>query len=116
MKAWLLRLWNGEVPLWRAFWLYMIVGLFFAGPLALMLVYIPFFLVFDSLPPLMGLLALVFIAYSFVALVGTWRSANRYEFSKAWPFLAKAVILLIVAGLLISAPRRFEMLMNMLVA
>ena len=109
MKLALSKLWHGEHTLRRTFWLYFIVGQW-AFMLLLMLISLPVFLLFrQSLLPVMGVFALLILGYLFMAMVGVWRSAKRYDGSLAWALLAKLVMVLWAGAILLIA------IMNVLV-
>ena len=103
------RLWRGEYPLWKTFWLFSVLVNFCL---------VMFFAYFDYLTVAMPLwfarmarsiidvigvsawvgffvvlAGLVFI-YSFVVLVGLWRSASKYTGPKVWAVLAKVIVVL----------------------
>ena len=84
-------LWNGRLPLARAFWDYAIIygtGINLVGTAGALAA-----LVLD-LPGLVALaIHLLPLAYVAVAVVGVSRSASRYAGPPIWPSLAKAAVL-----------------------
>ncbi|WP_295882319.1 serine/threonine-protein kinase [uncultured Thiohalocapsa sp.] len=81
-QAFFPRLWRGDFGLAKTFWLYLVLVSVLVG-FALNLV--------ESLPVLL-LVLLLFTAYRVVALVGTWRAADRFTGSKVWGVLSKLVV------------------------
>lgn len=89
MTSTLQALWDGQVPLWRAYWIYGVVvnGLLFgiAGTLLVLMI---------GLRPLMiAHLAFVFVATAF-NLVAVWRSAGNYTGPRVWAILARIACVL----------------------
>jgi hypothetical protein len=71
------RLWRGEQPLWKAFWLYLFLGSLVAAALALLVVFLMGSTFGDAgyrLAMFLALPALVF--YNLFAGIGAWRSAS----------------------------------------
>ncbi len=89
------KLWRGEQPLGRAFWVYFVIG-------QIGFMFLSFFVAVGflalGLRPL-GVLAvtLAVVVYPVFAAIGVWRSANAYELNDLYPFLAKAAICLVLA-------------------
>lgn len=122
------KLWRGEHSLSRAFWLYFALGQFFLAPVSFVLLYIPIFFLAHALDapdlryPPMGILFLLGVAYSVVAMAGVWRSANAYagnasEAGVRYPLLpaaAKLVILFAAIGLTIFVGNRAMMIAQLL--
>jgi hypothetical protein len=93
------RLWRGEVPLGRTFWLFGVALGVALSQLAFRLNVIP--------PPrsaLVGWAAAVVTAvagvYILSVAVAIWRSADRYRGRPVWAVLAKITVALIVALML----------------
>ncbi|MCU0924722.1 MAG: hypothetical protein MUF44_01425 [Hydrogenophaga sp.] len=81
------KLWNGEVPLSVAYWVY---GWLLPMGLALVFVILGITLVPGSVPA--QLFVLVVGCYTVFWGIGTWRTASKYQGLKLWAFLAKAHI------------------------
>lgn len=92
------RLWRGELPLDSAFWTWAVVGglLINIATTGLFLVLI---MNDQHLPAVIAGYA-VPIPYNFVALVGVWRSADRYDGDRRWAELARIVT--VVGAILLS--------------
>lgn len=89
-EAWALRLWRGEEPLARAFWMW-------AVALGAILNVAGTFLVYAALqlraPTVVVVLAYVSpIPYNLFAFVGVWRSAAHYTGPPRWADLARAAL------------------------
>ena len=84
----ILRFWNGDVPLWKSYWL---VGSLASIPIWFLinLVYVFSF----------GLAFAISIGFQVFLYVGIWRSSDKYEGSKIWSVLAKVAI---IFGLILS--------------
>ena len=122
------KLWRGEHSLSRAFWLYFALGQFFLAPISFVLLYIPIFFLAHALDvpglryPPMGILFLLGVAYSVVAMAGVWRSANAYarnavEAGVRYPLLpaaVKLVVLFAAIGLTIFVGNRTVMIAQLL--
>ena len=104
-KLFFLRISWGEASLRRAFWGYYVLGGQFLVPIGLLaLVLVPGVVVtlviglplppFGYLYPIAALLIVLQVAYIWIASVGVWHSAERYDGAPAWAFLAKAAVLL----------------------
>ena len=88
------RLWAGEVPLWKAFWDYAIIG-----GLAVNLTTSFLFLVLIAAErPIAALVAgyAFSVPYNVLVLVAVWRSAARYEGDPLWANLARIVTLVLM--------------------
>src|SRR5215207_4461994 len=86
----IVELWQGRLPLGRAFWLWGILG---GGVVALFATILALALLTTGAPA--WLAALVFAAHlpwNLVLLVGVWRSAGRPEVGRDTAFLARLVI------------------------
>lgn len=81
------KLWNGDVPLSVAYWVY---GWLLPMGLALVFVILGITLVPGSVPA--RLFVLVVGCYTLLWGTGTWRAASKYQGLKLWAFLAKAHI------------------------
>lgn len=81
------KLWNGDVPLSVAYWVY---GWLLPLGLALVFVILGVTLVPGSVPA--RLFVLVVGCYTLLWGTGTWRAASKYQGLKLWAFLAKAHI------------------------
>jgi hypothetical protein len=86
------RLWRGELPLAEAFWGWAVLGAIFVnlGTTALFL----------ALVSAGHALAAWFVGYALsipynvLALVGVWRSADRFEGAEIWAHVARSVALI----------------------
>jgi len=84
----LMSLWRGEMPLYRAVWLYGAVGsLIFAFPINLVSLA-------GQKPTGSALLFYCFclLVYTVVVCVGMWKSASRYEGAWFWPAITKFTV------------------------
>lgn len=96
MKKTIFEFWNGQKPLWQAFWLLFVLGQILFIPLSLFTVWIffegPFQGIFSTeisvLPS--GIVWLSFILY---ASISVWRCAKTTRLS-AWAWLSRIVIIL----------------------
>lgn len=95
------KLWRGEYSLTRTYWLFnVLLGVILGAPVS----------VIGNMPP--EALASIFIpsliyfifygAYVFIASIGLWRSASKYENSAIWKFLAKVCSVISIATIVIS--------------
>ncbi|MBT3905364.1 MAG: hypothetical protein HOB79_17010 [Rhodospirillaceae bacterium] len=88
----IIRVWRGELALWKTFWLFGVGGgLLFGLPIfgaLLALTDVP-----DDHTASIFLFALGFLfVYLAWIFVGIWRSANKYQGDPAWAVLAKIVV------------------------
>ena len=92
------KLWRGEQPLGRAFWVYFVVGQI---GFVILSILVAMGLLVVGLRPI-GILSVVFatFVYPVFAGIGVWRSANAYELHGFYPFLAKAVVLIVLVSML----------------
>lgn len=92
IRSHLLALWRGKIALWRMLWLYLGLG-FIVVPL-------PLTVRLALYPPYESLFwksyALLIVAYAFLVLVGTWRSAGAETVSRPARYLVRFFILNIV--------------------
>ena len=89
------KLWQGEQPLGRAFWVYFIMGWIGMVVLAALAHLVLFSI---GLRPLgLPLLVAAYLIYPFFAAIGVWRSANAYELHGFYPFLAKGAVCVVLA-------------------
>jgi hypothetical protein len=105
----IIRLWRGEIVLWKSFWLFgvggaAVIGLpIFAAMMAL--TDVP-----DDTTATIFVFALGFLlVYLIWAFVGIWRSANSYTGNRTWSIFAKVAvaaealkIVLLVAAVIFS--------------
>jgi hypothetical protein len=91
--SWLSRLWSGEIPLVKAFWLYGVVVFAAADGIvdALDSVTNPPWL--NVAPTLMTVVCALDFAYAGVWCVGTWRSSTNYHGWAGWKYLACASVI-----------------------
>lgn len=88
----LIRLWRGELPLAHAFWEYAVLY----GTLAnLMTTGLAFAVIAAGLPAILAI-AIFFspLPYNVTAVVGVWRSADRYQGRAEWRTLARVAIVI----------------------
>ncbi len=88
------KLWWGQYPLVRSFWVFYVLGIFIA-PLIAIVGMLPIY--FFSRGAALAIGATLYGAYLIVASVGVWRSADAYPYARWWPNLAKTVVVIIVA-------------------
>jgi hypothetical protein len=103
---WITNLWQGEMPLWKAFWVYgvtMSVLLYLATVLAAngILVLVFFFIFSPSVPFnvtwLFAAILLPGVAYQVLSSVGIWRSADKYSGRRVNSVMARAAALAYLA-------------------
>ena len=88
----IIRLWRGEMALWKTFWLFgvgggLLLGLPVFGAI-LAITDVP-----DDATASIFLLALAFLlVYLVWVFVGIWRAATRYQGNPAWAMLAKITV------------------------
>lgn len=91
------RLWKGEIPLWKTFWLYgvllpVLVMILYPIPLKILVHFIFIYIAYIfALTILMGLV------YPVIIFVAIWRSAGKYEGDKIWAWLSKISVIFMVA-------------------
>ena len=87
----IVELWQGRLPLGRAFWLWGILG---GGIVSLFSTLLALTLIAAGAPAWLAVLVFAaHIPWNLVLLVGVWRSAGRPEVSPAAANLARMVIL-----------------------
>jgi hypothetical protein len=97
------RIWRGEIPLVRAFWLWGVAALTLITMGAHFLL-IPVVLAAPSAALFVTvLLAIGAIGYQFAVSLGIWRSAGRYVGPKAWALLARGAVVLSFVSLALTA-------------
>ena len=100
MRHLIVRLWQGEIGLARAFWEYAIVFGTFAHVLTTALAYGAYV----AGAPLWVAAAMFFLAapYTLLATVGVWRSAERYRGPAKWAHAARiAVVVWAIASIVL---------------
>ena len=80
----IVRLFRGEYSLPRSYWLFCAIPVGLFGKLISLIRDVNFF----------TYSYFILVAYHLIAVIGVWRSANKYEGWKVWPFLAKFVCIL----------------------
>jgi len=90
VKAWLVDLWNGRVPLARAFWEYAII---YGSALSLIFTLASLFAFSQDWHTLGIAFFLTPVPYNLLMVVAVWRSAARYEGAPIWSTLARALII-----------------------
>ena len=95
------KLWRGEYSLVRTYWLFnVLLGAILGAPISVIGNISPEALASIFIP---SLIYFVFYGvYVFVASVGLWRSASKYENSVIWKFLSKAYSVISIATIVIS--------------
>ena len=95
------KLWRGEYPLVKSFWLFFIVGdLFYHFLFGLFGGFFSGFLGVHaarrsgSVAIFLMLVYFAYVVYLVISSVGTWRSSDNYSGSKVWGILAKIYIVL----------------------
>ena len=83
------KLWRGEQPLGRAFWVYFVIG--WIGFIFLSVLVGQVFLVAGVRPLAVVVTALSSLVYPVFAGIGVWRSANAYRSDGAFPTVAPAL-------------------------
>jgi hypothetical protein len=94
-SGYLLRLWQGHIPLATTFWVWGLLGLL------VWRIVIGAANAADQ-PALVLTVALASIAYAVFALISIWRSAGRYRGRRIWAELARIFVAANVAGLLVG--------------
>jgi len=107
----IVRLWRGDVPLVRAYWVYGVLVVFILRIALLTTTYaavafIPNLEIADNVVNLIGLLVLV---YAVIVMTGVWRSATRYASikpnRKIWAILAKCAVVFSIIALIASVAK-----------
>ena len=103
---WTKKLWKGEMPLWKAFWLYGVVVsvLLYVGTLLALgaILLLLFFFIFSQTVPFNVTLLLTIAllpsgAYQVLSSVGIWRSSDKYDGSPVYSLMARATVLCYLA-------------------
>lgn len=93
---WFKKLWNGEYPLWKTFWLFNVLVSY-----VICLSFVFFVAAFTkggaSGTLVWGMSTCLWVAYSFIALGGLWRSAQAYTGFWLWKYLS--YLLTVVSGI-----------------
>jgi hypothetical protein len=91
MTSRLLQLWRGELPLANAFWDWAIIY----GTILNLLSTVAAFAILAAKWPALLALAVHFapIPYNAAAVVGVWRSADRYRGPSHWAMFARIAVL-----------------------
>lgn len=99
------KLWNGDIPLVKTFWIY--------GWLVRSIFY---FLINTLSLPQSFLLILIPIeeSYVFIQLIGTWKSATKYRGRNIWKNLARIWVVIAFVFLLIGIIQFLEILVRLL--
>ena len=89
-KGFIMDFWNGDVKLWKSFWLMrtlaaFVYGVIIATAWAVMNPYVEF-------PILLALILIVPV--DVFMIIGTWRSSDKYKGPKFWAVLTKIVLVL----------------------
>jgi hypothetical protein len=97
------KMWRGEIPLVRAFWLWGVVALALLT-FGVQLLFIPIVMAAPSAAMfVMLVLGVGAFAYQIAVSLGVWRSAGRYTGAKVWAMLARGAVILSFASIAISA-------------
>ena len=92
-------LWNGELALWKSFWVFGVVVLFALNIASS--IFLSEFLVSNPSAGgfFIGIYVIIVWGYTGLAYVGIWRSANKYNGFQLWAYAAKLRILLNIAAI-----------------
>lgn len=85
---WLKKLWNGEYSLPMSYWVFMVILGNFGIVIAMQV------LTAINIIPLLAIGIAVAVAYTVVAVVGTWRAASKYAGWKGWAIIVQVLIAL----------------------
>jgi hypothetical protein len=92
IKHFVLALWNGQLPLARAFWLYAVIYGSLANLLGTLL---SLATISAGIPGVFAaILHILPLPYNILVSVGSWRSADRYKGPPFWAALARAFVVL----------------------
>lgn len=94
------RLWRGEQPLARAFWLYFVLG--WIGFIILAMILHTGFFYAGIRPAGFIIMAAAYLAYPLFAGVGVWRSASAYPHHGFYRVAAKIVVVLVAAWIILA--------------
>jgi len=90
--SFLKKLWSGEFPLWKTYWLCLFLPNLVVGGVLLPLL----MSVVDLNSPTEcisgSILIIAFLCYVVIAMVGLWRSADNYRGNALWKYLAKIIV------------------------
>jgi hypothetical protein len=112
---WLRRLWRGEIPLRRAFWIFAVlisIGLNLTKRvLSMVALGVLVLFAFSPSPDAamkgawfgITVMILLVYAYQLIACVGVWRSAGQYPGNRVYAILAKVAVVLFVAYMIAAA-------------
>lgn len=97
------RLWYGEISLATAFWFYNFIG-------GVFWVFVGRFIIYNYLegPSVVGAMIMGFafmlygLGYQAAAVIGAWRSANRYTGQKIWAWLANVMVVVIFVTVILN--------------
>lgn len=103
--AWIGKLWRGEIPLRKAFWIFGVTISFVAAVVSkviVQLIMVAFLLGQMTvnpalLLPLTALWSLAVMGYEVIAAVGIWRSSERYQGGSGFPLFCRGAIALFAA-------------------
>tara|TARA_Y100000996_G_C22554509_1_gene655014 strand:+ start:2219 stop:2566 length:348 start_codon:yes stop_codon:yes gene_type:complete len=86
----LIKLFQGQLPLYKSYWVYYVLGNFLiSAPLLLVTKFqIQKFIYSFSLYLVINLI------YYFTSCLGVWRSSQKYQGNKAWAFLSRLVVVI----------------------
>jgi len=100
MTALIKDLWYGDVPLWKTFWIFWVVG----STLVLWIFTLPMMLLEHAVAADTGLALLMMavglfaIAYNYFIVIANWRSANKFSGLPLWKFLVQIQVGLAMVG------------------
>ncbi len=95
----LLRLWRGDERLWIAYWLFGVLGGWLVTTIVSNIV------VFAAVPPLAGVIALLFYA-AYTAVI-VWRCAFQVNWWP-WAYAARAILVISAAALIYEIAEGFH--------
>jgi len=87
-RSWLSRLWAGEIPLARAFWLYGVLVFLAANDVVTQLDEVTGHGLAAVATVAIDAVCALDIVYALIWSVGVWRSGNKYRGPGVWRYLA----------------------------
>ena len=97
----LIKLFNGDLPLYKSYWIYYFLGNFLvSAPLIL----IPIFQI-QKFFYTKSILLLIYLFYYFISCVGVWKSSQKYKGNRFLASLARFIIIIGVASTILLEAR-----------
>ena len=81
----LIRLWYGDVTLWKTYWLFSLVALIWQLPIEL---FVP-----EDDYKIRGVASLLDLSFEIIWFICVWRAANKYFGKIYWYYLSKLSVL-----------------------